>query len=83
MPTKTKLQDLQNHLFGQIERLTEESLDDDGVAREVRRTKALVDLSGRVIDAGKLGLAAWDMSARYGLAPKVRPLALGSGQEGA
>ena len=82
MPTKTKLRDLQNHLFAQIERLTDDELDDDGVAREVRRTKALVDLSGRVIDAGRLGLAAWETSARYGLAPKVRPLALGNGQEG-
>ena len=77
--TKRKLSDLQEHLFAQIERLGDEGLDDDKLEREVKRTKAMVDVAGRVIDVRRLGLATWKAAAQVGQAPDVKKLVSGSG----
>lgn len=55
---KNRLANLTDHLFAQVERLGDESLDADQLDVEVTRAKALAEVSGRILDAGKLQLDA-------------------------
>ena len=81
MPTKARMTDLQGHLFAQLERLGDESLESEEVEREVQRTKALVAVAGTLIDAGKLSLEVWDRAVQHGLVPKRLPKALNASGE--
>lgn len=55
---KNRLANLTDHLFAQVERLGDENLTADQLDIEVTRAKALADVSGRILDAGKLQLDA-------------------------
>ena len=55
---KNTLGDLNNHLFEQMERLNDESIQGEDLENELRRSKAVTDIAGRVIDNGKLVLDA-------------------------
>ncbi len=51
---KTKITDLREHLFAQLERLGDESLDADGIKREVDRGKAIQGVAGTIIDSARV-----------------------------
>ena len=52
---KNKLIDLNNHLFEQLERLSDEELD---LETEMKRTKAITDVAHAIIDNATLALQA-------------------------
>jgi hypothetical protein len=70
--TKNSLGDLNNHLFAQLDRLADESLDAEAIEREVKRADAIVDLSGEVLRIADTGLKAAKLYAQHGNA--VLPL---------
>jgi len=53
---KNKLIDLNNHLFAQMERLTDEALKGDALAEEIRRSKAAGSLASQIISNARLAL---------------------------
>lgn len=55
---KNKLYDLNNHLFAQIERLTEEDLKGEALKSEVLRSRAVSILAQTVINNAELALNA-------------------------
>jgi hypothetical protein len=55
---KNTLTDLNNHLFAQLERLSVESLNGDGLKSEIDRTKAITSISQSVIANARLVLDA-------------------------
>ena len=55
---KNKLQDLNNHLFAQLERLGEEDLTTDKLREEVARSKAITGISKNIIDNARIVLHA-------------------------
>jgi hypothetical protein len=55
---KNTLTDLNNHLFAQLERLSEESLSVDQLAFEAERSKSLTIISRTIIDNARLVLDA-------------------------
>lgn len=55
---KNKLIDLNNHLFAQLERLSDESLKGDKLKDEITRSKAITGVAKEVISNGKLALEA-------------------------
>lgn len=65
---KNKLSDLNNHLFAQLERLTDEGLDAEAIEREVKRTDAIVELSEQVLQIADTGLKAARLFAEHGAA---------------
>lgn len=56
--TKTKLIDLNNHMFAQLERLSDVNLDGDRLAEEIRRSHAIASVAGQIISNAGLALKA-------------------------
>lgn len=55
---KNKLIDLNNHLFAQLERLSDESINGDQLQNEIDRSKAVASVAREIINTGKLALDA-------------------------
>lgn len=55
---KNKLEDLNNHLFAQLERLSDESLEGDELKDEIKRSVAVSSVAKCIIDNGQLVLNA-------------------------
>jgi hypothetical protein len=65
---KTKISDLNNHLFAQLERLADENLTPERLAEEVSRTEAIVSVADQITDNARLQLAAAKLFAEHGTA---------------
>lgn len=55
---KNTLNDLNNHLFAEIERLGEEDLKGDDLRSEIDRADAITKVSAQIINNGALALKA-------------------------
>lgn len=55
---QNKLIDLNNHLFAQIERLSEEDIDSGQLEKEVVRSSAITSVSKEIISNARLALDA-------------------------
>jgi hypothetical protein len=55
---KNTLTDLNNHLFAQMERLSEESLNNEQLAFEAERSKSLTIIARTIVDNARLVLDA-------------------------
>ena len=55
---KNKLTDLNNHLFAQLERLGDESLDSEKLKDEIARSKAITAVSSQIVNNARLALDA-------------------------
>tara|TARA_R110000751_G_scaffold146094_9_gene250000 strand:+ start:6581 stop:6970 length:390 start_codon:yes stop_codon:yes gene_type:complete len=63
---KNKLSDLNNHLFAQMERLSDEDLSAEKIEQEVQRAKAIVGISDQIIGAAALQFKAAELVAEHG-----------------
>lgn len=70
---KNKLSDLNNHLFAQLERLSEEDLSGEQLEHEVTRTEAIVSVSEKIVANADLQLKAAKLYAEHGafIAPRL------------
>lgn len=55
---KNSLNDLNNHLFAQLERLSDEDLKGDELKKEIQRGRAITAVSRSIIENGRLQLEA-------------------------
>jgi hypothetical protein len=55
---KNKLIDLNNHLFAQLEKLSDDDLKADALQEELARSKAISGLASQIIHNAKLALDA-------------------------
>lgn len=58
---QNKLSDLNNHLFAQLERLSDENIKSDDMEAEIRKAKAISQISGQIIKGAALALSAAKM----------------------
>jgi Ser/Thr protein kinase RdoA (MazF antagonist) len=63
---KNKLSDLNDHLFVQLERISEEGLTSEQIEAEVKRADAIVDLADQVISNVKVQLEGAKLVALHG-----------------
>jgi hypothetical protein len=63
---KNKLTDLNNHLFAQLERLSDETLTGEQIEQEVKRTNAIVEVSDQIVRNADLQLKAVTIIANHG-----------------
>lgn len=78
---KNRLTDLNDILFAQLERLTDDDLAPEAIAPEIQRTQAVVQVADKIVDNARLQLAAAKMVAENGDAfrkqlPMLAPVAL-------
>ncbi|MFJ8100388.1 hypothetical protein [Lysinibacillus sp. NPDC096212] len=62
---RNTLGDLNNHLFTQLERLSDEDLDGDKLAEEIERAKAVTSVANQIISNGTLVLQAQKFHTEY------------------
>ncbi|HBA34875.1 MAG TPA: hypothetical protein DCZ12_12145 [Gammaproteobacteria bacterium] len=62
---KNKLSDLNDHLFAQLERLNDETLDSAALEKEIERSKAITDVSKSIVSNASLQLDALKLKAEY------------------
>lgn len=55
---KNKLIDLNNHMFAQMERLSDENMKEEDLAKEINRSKAVSNLAAQMINNASLALKA-------------------------
>jgi hypothetical protein len=63
---KNKLTDLNNHLFAQLERLSEEELTLEQIETEVKRADAIVSVADQIVRGADLQLKALNLLAVHG-----------------
>lgn len=69
---KNKLADLNNHLFAQLERLSEEGLTSEQIIDEAKRTEAVVSVADQIIRNADLTFKAATLVANHG--DRFRPV---------
>jgi len=77
---KNKLTDLNNHLFAQLERLSEEGLSIEQIELEVKRGEAIVDVADQIIRNADMQLRACKILADHG--DRFKPMLPMIGQSG-
>lgn len=78
---KNSIQDLNNHLFAQIERLADESLCAEDIEKEVKRAGAMVSVADQISGNAELQLKAAKLFAEHG--EKMLPMLPQIGQPAA
>lgn len=68
---KNKLTDLNDHLFAQLERLSDEDLKPEQIELEAKRGKAIVAVADQIVKAASLQLQAAKLVSEKG---NIRPL---------
>ena len=63
---KNRLTDLNDILFAQLERLTDESLSSEALALEIDRTTSVVQVADRIVDTASLQLQGAKLIAEHG-----------------
>ena len=63
---KNTLSDLNNYLFEQLERLNDDSLSDEELEREMKKTDAVVKVSEKIIETGELAFRTMQHMDQYG-----------------
>lgn len=63
---KNHLSDLSNHLFAQLERLSDEDMSADDIEREATRAEAIVTVADQITRAAGLQLRAAQLIADHG-----------------
>ena len=72
---KNKLTDLNDHLFAQLERLSDEDLKGEELQTEIERSKAVSSVAKDIVSNAKLVLdaqkTAWEWNKEPGQVPKM------------
>ena len=74
---KNTLSDLNNYLFESIERLNDDSLSDEELDKEIKRSEAVQKVAKTIIDNGSLALQAKKHLDEYGIGGNVELPMLG------
>jgi transcriptional/translational regulatory protein YebC/TACO1 len=63
---KNKLQDLNDHLFAQLERLADENMSTEQIEREISRGEAMVKVADQINETAKIRLKGAELYAQHG-----------------
>jgi len=55
---RNKISDLNDHLYAQLERLSDESLTDEELKKEVERANAMTGIAANILDVAKTTISA-------------------------
>lgn len=63
---RNKTIDLNNHLFAQLEKLSDEDLTSEKLEKEISRTKAIVNIANTIIDSNRTTIEAMKILEKAG-----------------
>lgn len=63
---RNKLNDLNNHLFAQMERLADEDLSQEEIEMEAIRAKSMIEVSDKIIDLSNTQIKAVELIVKHG-----------------
>ena len=63
---KNKISDLNNHLFAQLERLSDEDLNEEDLKKEIERARAISNISKNIIESTKTAFEGMKLMERAG-----------------
>lgn len=72
--TQNKLADLNNHLFAQLERLSDEDVKGEDLREEIGRSKAITQISQQIISNASIILEGEKFIEEYGVERKLKML---------
>ena len=75
------MMDLNNILFEQLERLNDEDLDEEGLEREIKRSKPMVSVAQAIIANADTAIKAQKLAYEYGDKRNIDIPLLGKGEE--
>ena len=79
---KNTLLDVHNILMEQLERLSDEDLDDEQLEKEMKRSKSMTDLTKVIVDNSNTMLDAQKLATEYGKTRETMPkILIGNGDE--
>jgi len=81
MAVKNQIGDLNNHLFAQLERLSDEKISNEDLKKEINRSKAISSISKDIVSAGNLVFKVAKEAATGELFGKPIPRQLQDGTE--
>lgn len=64
---RNKIQDLNNHLFAQLERLGEEDISSDKLEIEINRSKAITTIASNIVESSKVTIEAMKIMEKSGI----------------
>lgn len=64
---KNTLQDLNNYLFGQLEAIDDDSLNQDQLDMQIRKSEAICKVADRIIQNSEITLKAMAYMDEYGI----------------
>lgn len=68
---RNKIEDLNNHLFAQLERLGDEDLKSEDLDKEISRAKAISDVAGKIIESAQVTVKAMEVLEKAGHGDKI------------
>lgn len=74
---RNKLTDMHNILMEQLERLNDEDLSDYELQTEIKRSKAMADVSAQIIDNARVHIEAAQFQADYNKETPALPEMIG------
>lgn len=78
---KNRLSDVNDYLFEELERLNDEEELEKDFDKEIKRAKAIVDISRTIIDNAHVTIKAKKLQQEYGLENKEMPIMLETREE--
>lgn len=70
---KNNLKDLNNYLFGQLERLEDEELSNNNFDKEIKRSKAISTLAQQIVNISNTQIQALKLMSEYGISKEEIP----------
>lgn len=74
---RNKLTDMHNILMEQLERLNDDDLTDEELQAEIKRSRAMADISAQIVDNARVHIEAAQFQADYNRETPVLPKMLG------
>ncbi len=78
---QNKLIDLNNHLFAELERLSDEDTIGDNLDQEIKRAKAIANVATHIISGARLALDAAKAIGEYSIKKLPKMLGIENGEE--
>jgi len=66
---RNKMTDLNNHLFAQLERLSDDDISQEDLSKEIQRSKAMTNVAQQIVENARNTIEVIKLAEKMGLNP--------------